>query len=156
MAVSSIFLVSLFVSLCFSPFLQENILRNDQLVFIAASYSGPKRVVSDIQLTVQDLSADTLQVQIHVMEDWIPVDSVTERFVRYSLDSVLECDGKQIKAYCYRSESGYTLFVQQPEKYTYFDNYGQQKTTWLIDYASLIFPASKKRFQQWFTCFYEK
>lgn len=156
MAASRVFLVLLFLTLCFSSFLQENILRNDQLVFISASYSGPKRVVSDILLTVQDPSADTLQVQIHVMEDWIPVDSIAERFVRYPADSVFECAGKEIEAYCYRSASGYTLFVQHPEKYTYFDNYGQQKTTWLIDYASLIFPASKKRFQQWFTCFYEK
>lgn len=152
-AVSRIALVSLFFISTADAQIGQN-----YFLFIASTSTNDLRIVSDMHVNYTYSSRDTIQIEINILENWTTKDSLKTMFIRdiSTQDTVMVCQERTVSVDVYTSASGDRIFLQKPEKFEYFDNYGQQQTSWLIDYAAVEFQNSRKKYNSVFTCYYGK
>lgn len=129
----------------------------DEFLFIASTSQHQKRIVSDLHVLC-NATRDTLTVELFILEDWKGVDSVKTFFYldRNSTDTVFNCQQNSFSVFVYQAPSGERLFIQKPTQYLYFDNYGQQKKYWEVQYAAIDFVGPRKKYNAVFDCFHGK
>lgn len=129
----------------------------EEYVFVAVNTNSDKRLVSDLHVEFNEFR-DTLNVGVYFLENWKTIDSLEGKFIldRNATDTLYSCRGKTFGVYVYKSSFGDKLYISRPSKFVYFDNYGQQKSSWSFSFAAISFIGNRERFNTLFDCFYYK
>lgn len=139
------------INLVFGQFERE------EYMFVASSFNMDKRHVSDLHITLNQ-QRDTLDVSMYFLENWISVDSLESRFIlnRNARDSVYTCNGLTFLVYVYETSAGDKLFLERPKRFVYYDNYGQEKSSWDLRYAAVSLVGVRKKYNTLFDCYHNK
>lgn len=119
-------------------------------LYVAAGYSGGKRIISGIEIYPQDSANQQIHVKLDILEDWVKVDSATfDLFLDTTKHELITLDDRKYEAIQYRTkDSGVWINFEKPQKYEHTASNGMEFIYWSCTFATVNY-SFKNRFKKY-------